>query len=334
MPQIQVLPAVPTFGSKLAQAIGGAVGDVGEAHYKKKGVQEARTALDKLFNSPQQNPPPPAGQNTAPGQGTPDTINQPPPKLNINQIPQVYDLAKKGYGEDVAKEMIQNIRDQSKLHEKEAQMIRAEDRKTAHEESNKLDKIQKDIVDGYDSARVSDANLNKMQSLIDSDKIISPLGAYLTDLLGAPVSLTSNADTEEFQKLAAQRGLNVASAYGFGRILQTEFTEFLKTIPSLLNSKDGKERIIHTLRYFDNLAKARYEVFKDARKNRTGKERASDIELDISERMQPYYDKFAQVLQYGDELVPVISPDGKQGKIPKNQVQEAIQDYGYKLQGQ
>lgn len=46
MPQLQVLPYVPSFGEKLTDTIGKAVGEVGEAHYKAKNkkAEEAKEA--------------------------------------------------------------------------------------------------------------------------------------------------------------------------------------------------------------------------------------------------------------------------------------------------
>jgi hypothetical protein len=322
MPQIQVLPSVPSFGNRLAKVLGEVGEDFSQAIQKK----QARTALDKLLN-PQEQQQPPADGKTPTMPGTPKPSNSTtPPGLNFAKAGQIYDLAEKAFGKEQADIMAKAFIEEQKLSRKEHMAITAEERKAERDEKDKLDKLQADIIAGQESAEVSDANLNRMEAVLDSDQVIGPLGAYLTELLQVPVSLTSGADTEEFQKLAAQRGLNVATAYGFGRILQTEFTEFLKTIPSLLNSHEGKERIIKTLRYFDNIAKSRYENYRELLGERRPGERAGDLQLKLSERMKPEYKKFSEILTYGDELVDMVSPEGTKGRVPRNQVDQALAD--------
>ncbi len=319
MPQIQILPAIPTFGSRLAEALGQVGTDIAGAVEQRS----ARRALDKMFNPPQQQD---QGTNQQPNQ-----TGHPP--VSPIQAAEVAKLAERAYGKEGGKAAVNAWLENQKLGAKEAATIRAEKRAAATKEEEKIDKVQSDIVSGFDSAQVSEANLNRMEALKDSPDIISPLGAYLTNMLGLPVSLTSSADTEEFQKLAAQRGLNVASAYGFGRILQTEFNNFLQTIPSLLNSREGKTRIINTLRYFDNLAISRYENYRKLLSERKTGERARDLEGKLTEAMKPQYEKFGEVLKYGDEIVEMKDPEGKAGKVRKSQIEEALQN-GYTLAGE
>lgn len=392
MAQIQILPQIPTFGSRLASTLGQATGDIGGAFIERHKAKANQTHIEKLVKElneggktpiqklgvatqlinrlgpenakaimpflasliSEEQPAPSPG--TAPGtptnygvpQGATEAITaatQPNAAENLpipaGQTDQEVEDKKKellrkvglpyGIGER-AKQELQDIREEKKIAARERLAERQQGFKKELKEEANLDKLQDEIVGGYESALLSDANLNKMQALSDTGELISPLGAYLSNMFGVPVSLVSNADTEEFQKLIAQRGLNVASAYGFGRILATEFMTFLQTIPSLVNSKEGKDRIINTLRYFDNIAKARYSIYRNELKNKKPGESTRQIKLDIADKMEPMYEKFSEVLQYGDELIEMKDDKGNTGRVPKNQVDEALQN-GYTLVG-
>lgn len=360
MPQVQVLPSVPTFGRELAGALGqlglGAaqfgmqraqktkiqnlqedIADPSKSPIQKIGSitklaqalgPEQAKALIPLYlkflkPTPQQrqigepNAPPSALPPHQPGipTGQMEPITAATTPIGVQESPaptgQTEDEieARKaelraesglpyGIGEE-AQEELKDIRAMQKIQAQEKQAITAHERKVEEKEQDKIDVFQKDIVQGLETALISEANLNRMEALIEKGDLMSPLGAYLTDLLEVPVSLVSSEDTEEFQKLVSQRGLKVASAYGFGRILATEFEQFLKTIPNLLNTKGGKERIIGTLRYFDNLAKTRYEIYKEELGKRKTGERSRELELRVAERMRPEYAKFGDILKHG-----------------------------------
>lgn len=312
MPTIQVLPYVPSFGEKLVPALA----DAGSSIAQGLQQRQAQTALQKLFTPVRQAgvPVTPMDQlnqvGGAPAQTPIESILQNPSFGNILGVQQVLENAGiKGAGQilgqfagNTQKELLK-----SQLRREEAQIP-------------KLQELQKGIVESHESAEVSSANLKRLKQLNESGKLAGRLGAFLSEKTGIPVELWAGADTEEFNKLVAQRGMNVAQAYGFGRILQTEFQNFLKTIPSLLNSKEGRSRIINTLEYFDNISQERYKNFKELR----GKyKNASDLELALAEKMEPQYKKFSDILNYGEELVEAESPSGEKGRIPRSQIQMA-----------
>lgn len=163
-------------------------------------------------------------------------------------------------------------------------------RKEIREERKELKPEVDKIIHGYESAQISKASLDKMEQLEADDKLAGPWLSKLSDMTGIPISTLSNASTEEFEKVVAQRGLKVAEAYGFGRILQTEYENFLKTIPNLMNSPEGRKRIREGLRYFDNLAVKRYEIFKDIKKKSKGK-LPLDLAEQVTERMESEFEK-------------------------------------------
>lgn len=203
-------------------------------------------------------------------------------------------------------------------------------KESARGERKLTDEYVQSVLQGFESSQASKANLDRMEQLEKSGKLAGPYKSLISKATGIPLSILSNPESEEFEKLVAQRGLNVAQAYGFGRILQTEYENFLRTIPSLMNSPEGRRRIRDTLRYFDSLAENRYKTFNQILKENRGR-RPSNIQEQVTARMAPFYDKARDILIYGSELINMVSPGGKKGKVPKNEVQEAMKQ-GYSLE--
>lgn len=56
MPQIQVLPAVPTFGSKLAQVLGAAGANIGQGYAQRKQRRADESVLEGIMKNPNASP--------------------------------------------------------------------------------------------------------------------------------------------------------------------------------------------------------------------------------------------------------------------------------------
>lgn len=293
---VQVLPAVPTFGQSLVETLANAGGQLAEGLQKRSAGQRLSGILSQI------------GGGAGAGGGQ---------VLSPMQIAGIYEAATPVLGEQGAKILATQYGEQQKGQIKENIAINKENRE-----------LRDNVVDSYESAKVSESNIKRLEQLNDT---ATPLTAFLAEKTGIPLDLWASPDSEEFKKLVSQRGLNVAKSYGFGRILQTEFENFMKTLPSLLNTQEGRQRILHTLKYFDNISIQRYEQYKNLIQENNGKI-PSDLKLELSKKMEPVYNKFGEILVYGDELVDVISPQGKKGKVPKNQLEEATNE-GYTIPG-
>lgn len=279
---VQVLPYVPSFLEKLTPYLNQAASDIGSGIEKKRAMEGLKSLLGQ-----QQ-------QQGVPGQQPPQP-NSASPLENLNPINtwNIFEVAKKAVGPEGAKVLVDNITQQQKMRDKEAIEIRKEERKEGRAEIEK-------ITHGYEAAEASKANLDRMEKLEGSGKLAKPWQALVAQKTGIPLSLLANPQSEEFEKLVAQRGLNVAQAYGFGRILQTEYENFLRSIPTLMNSPDGRKRITKTLRYFDDLSIKRYNIYKQLRKE--SKEPVpSRLKERITEMMEPEYEKARQLLIEGNE---------------------------------
>jgi hypothetical protein len=121
MPQIQVLPAVPAFGGRLAQTLGEAAGDIGQGYYKGK----AETALQNLMKGSQ------ASTFETPNAEMAQKLGQQPAastKIDPFELMKVHKLATTARGKDAADVLVKGIMEQQKLVSKEGQEIRKEQR--------------------------------------------------------------------------------------------------------------------------------------------------------------------------------------------------------------
>lgn len=307
---VQVLPAVPNFGSQLAQVLSGVGSDVAEGFAERKTNQ----LINQILGQNQ----PVGGFTGGQMQQVPQQPGQQGQQLSPNQLI------------SLATNKNPRVAKAAELALKHGEIYEKQALKERYNEQEKKDKIQNEIIQGYEAAQSSKHITDRMREL-DKEGQPSNLPVFLSEVLDIPIALWAPEQAEEFQKIAAQKATKVAQAYGFGNVRAIEFAEFVKTIPSLLNTKEGRDRIYKTIDYFDNLAIERYNAYRDVLKeNRNAT--AGELQLELTDRLKKPYEDLGQVLKYGDELVEVVSPEGKKGKVRKSELTEAEKE-GYKVAG-
>lgn len=124
----------------------------------------------------------------------------------------------------------------------------------------------KEITKEAVSAKNNDKRLNRMEQLINGGKIAGPITSSLIDTaakgifgIGVDLSGLQNADTQEFNKISKDFLKEAKSIFG-SRLTDTDVKAFLQTVPTLLNSDEGKKRVIYNLKSFNEAAKLRKEV--------------------------------------------------------------------------
>lgn len=301
---VQFLPPVPSFGEKLGQVLAGAGQNVAEGFAQRRSSQLVKQILS-------QNQPP--GGFVGYGENSPV---QSPQSLSPNQL-----IGLSTHPDKRVARTAELALKHGEIYEKQAL-------KERYNEQEKKDKMQNEIVQSYEVAQ-QNKNITARMRELEKEGQPSNLPVFLSETFDIPIALWAPDQAEEFQKIAAQKATKVAQAFGFGNIRAIEFAEFVKTIPSLLNSAEGRERIYKTMDYFDNLAIEKYDAYRDVlKKNRNLT--AGELQLEVTDRLKEPNDKLGEVLRYGDELVEMKAPDGTIGKVPKNQISEAESE-GYKL---
>lgn len=221
------------------------------------------------------------------------------------------------------KDLGEGLEASAKYHQKE----RLEERKLEASERKETRPITQNIIEGYEQAELTDAYVDRLEQL-DKEGVVSPTTAGIVEYFGLPVGYLGKS-SEEMQKIARTMSTNVAKVYGFGNIRAIEFQNFLESLPSLMNTKEGRARIYQVMRYKSSLDKARYHIYKDIVERNKGKVPTNIDELVVN-KMQPEYKKFGQILKFGYEPISVVSPDGVKGYIPKEDLEEAKKS-GYRI---
>ncbi len=106
---------------------------------------------------------------------------------------------------------------------------------------------RKEIIDKGRAARQNLHDLDRMEELEKEGKLDTP--GYIEGLKrsGFDIPALMNPGSEEFQKIAANF-LKDAKTYFGSRVSNYEIEQFLKTIPSLSQSPEGRKRVIANLK--------------------------------------------------------------------------------------
>jgi hypothetical protein len=100
----------------------------------------------------------------------------------------------------------------------------------------------------------NELRLDRMKKLIDTGKLSSPEAAAALDTLahgiwgvGINLKALQSPESQEFEKLSNDMLKGIQDIFG-SRILKTEVDNFMKTIPTLLQSDAGKIAVIDNLK--------------------------------------------------------------------------------------
>lgn len=202
--------------------------------------------------------------------------------------------------------------------------------------------FRKELLDNYQDSIVTNMHLDQMSNLNDSGKLSAPITAAFLNKFGLPLGILNNPDSEEFDKLSKDLLKNIRTYFG-ARINVVEVENFLKTIPTLMNSEEGRRRIIDNLKLFMKPRQMMYEEYQNLRKDykQKGKTLPADLQEEILDRLKPQLTELSKTFISGtsqnlgsetpnqEEMIEVISPQGKSGKIKKSQLAKALKK-GYK----
>jgi hypothetical protein len=213
-------------------------------------------------------------------------------------------------------------------------------------EDKKVDTSYKDQKDFIDSVTNSykgfetemKPRLLQMQSM-NPEELVSPTGAVFLEALGIPLGALENPSSELYQKLSQDLLKGLPETYG-NRILKVEVENFLKTIPTLLNSPDGRRMIASNMLKLGEMKEVYYNAMRDKQRQLLdqGKPFPKDFEQAVFDQVKPQIDrinnefiKMAEVKSVPPNTVPFFSPDGEIKFVPKDQVEWATQNGGRRI---
>lgn len=186
----------------------------------------------------------------------------------------------------------------------------------------------------YENYNFKNRVLNQMSNLNETEDLSSPQMQTLLEQLNLPTGWINNPSAEEFEKLSQQLMNDIQSTYG-SRLNQLEVQNYMKQIPTLMNTKEGRKRVIKDLQNLNEARKIKYQTYQKISKNGTYlpvnlREMVTD---QSQKRLQKAENELLESVQYFKPLT--MYKNGTEYQIPANQVQNALNnDYTLKSPSQ
>ncbi len=152
------------------------------------------------------------------------------------------------------------------------------------------------ILNGIPQTKKLKAQIGRIEKLSEKAEL-TPGAVKALNFFGIPIGAFDTANAQELEKLSNDLTATITSEYG-NRILATEFNTFLKRIPTLLNSTQGRERIIRNMKLYSDAAEAEQNAYQDIYKmqKQSGIKHPIVKQEDVLEISEPKLDKIFEQL--------------------------------------
>jgi hypothetical protein len=328
MPQVQVLPSTPDFGSQLAQILAQAGVDIGQGLMRRNDQKALNNLLNPSQSQKSTGGPPSTGSPSSTAQNQPEGINP-------QKIGSLYNAAEKVGGTQYANAITKAETEKQKLASKEASQGRREEAEAYKATAD----YRNEILDNYKSYKGTVNRLDRLEQLNTKGNLTEPALAGALEAFGIPLGVLNNPDSEEFQKLSQDLLSGLTKTLG-SRLNIAIVENFLKTIPTLKNSKEGREKIISNYKKLLEPQKLEYEAYKKIREK--GGKIPYDLRERVTEELEPELERLANEFtkDFGapipkqnprGDFVTILDPQGIPRSVPRDQANAAIQAGG-KLQ--
>jgi len=204
-------------------------------------------------------------------------------------------------------------------------------------------KAQQDFIDDTTKAYRSfetefKPRLLQMRNIKDED-LISPTAAVFLDALGIPLGALDDPSSELYQKLSQDLLKGLPDTYG-SRILKVEVDNFLKTIPTLLNSADGRRMIASNMLKLGEMKEVYYNAMRQQQREYLDKNKPlpRDFQQTVFDQVKPQIDrinnefvKLSEIKSVPKDTIPFFNPNGEVEFVPKEHAQWASENGGRKI---
>jgi len=165
------------------------------------------------------------------------------------------------------------------------------------------------LIEARKSAKNDIRDLSRLEELSESGKLDTPGYVAMLKGLGLDIPSLMSAESQEFQKIQ-QSFLKSAKQYFGSRISNYEVEQFLKTLPSMSQSPEGRRRVIANLKQLARGADERYKAYEEVLRENKGIP-PLDIEEQVERNSEKRLDRIAD--QFKRDLAKPV-PKG-QSKI-------------------
>lgn len=192
---------------------------------------------------------------------------------------------------DILKDLFTSPEERRKQREEER-----EERKLAQKEkSSRWQAQEKNIKEIYDKTQAAKKDLrglNQLQELNETGDLDEPDLVEFLQRTGLDVSALLKPDSVQFQAIATQFISNAKEYFG-SRVTNFDLEQFLKTIPTLSQTREGRKRIIAGLKQLKQGEMAYMEVAREIIDDNDGSP-PDDFLFQISDRVDAKLDKIAE----------------------------------------
>ena len=182
---------------------------------------------------------------------------------------------------------------------KEQREMDKETRKEQHLINKEVGPAHKELLKDYKGAIEDDRRLGRLKELVEQDKLSHPrwhslLNTVEHGVFGLGINLHSleSPQSQEFDKISKEFLKNAKNIFG-ARITDNDVRVFLKMVPDLSQSKEGKLAVIHNMQLYNEGVKARFKASQQLIKENGGR-LPFDYEDRIEELAGPQLDAIAQ----------------------------------------
>lgn len=155
-----------------------------------------------------------------------------------------------------------------------------------------------------EAARNELHDIERLEELSHEGKLDTPGYVEFLNRIGLDIPALMNPESQEFEKIAQSFTRNAKNYYG-GRVSNFEIQQFLKTIPNLSQSPQGRARVIANLKYLNRAKGEHFKTLREVIKENEGIP-PFDLEEQVYERKSPRLDKLAE--QFKKDLAKPTPP--------------------------
>lgn len=193
---------------------------------------------------------------------------------------------------------------QQKAQQQQKQFETKEQRIQQHYIDTETKPYYDEITKSYKAAKNTNPVLQRMQTLLNKGNLPNPVFYGLANRVGRPLGLNvlalQDADAQEFEKLTNEFLKNAKDIFG-SRLTNFDVETFLKGIPTLSQSDEGKQRIINNLRNVNEGALIKERALRQVIAANGGK-RPANLDQLVEEIAAPELDQLAENFAEGTSI--------------------------------
>lgn len=201
--------------------------------------------------------------------------------------------------------------DQYLKYERDQQKINASEVNAAKQQKHELEKAERPyyqtVVDQYQTSHAELGDLKRLEHLINQGKVVNPTEDHMQRWLSGALKINlkdlRGADTEEYEKIVAGFIKNAKKIFG-ARVTNFDLKAFMKTLPELSTSHEGKMRLISSMKAAVEAQQLRYKELKKLMKENDG-HIPPYAQMKVEERIKPQIDKYLQQFISGNSVTPL-----------------------------